>query len=1036
MRHFFTANWIKRYCCAVLCALVLASVLPRNAAAADDQALHRIAALTEDLLAENDGYDAVLYDNTSGLPTSEANDIVETAEGFIWIGSYSGLIRYDGLNFERVDSTAGIASVVSLYMDSRERLWIGTNDSGVAVMDRGEIRTYTRSDGLLSNSVRSIVEDSTGTVYIATTEGMAMVGEDMVLRQIEDPLIRVEYLREVALSRNDVIYGVGLSNTVYTIKGGEVLGTFQGRDEAIMSLLPDPDHQGYVYLGTDQSVIYYGDIKSGFHGERRIDVSPLEHVNDMCLVNGMLWVCADNGIGVVTEDGFRLLENLPMDNSIDHMMVDYEGNLWFTSSRQGVMKIVPNQFMDLFARFDLPAAVVNSTCRYGDLLFIGTDTGPLALAANGEVTAVPIDGARTASGQDLEETDLLALLSQCRIRSVISDSRGNVWFSTYSKRGLVRYDGHEAVCFTSADGLPSDRIRAVYERQNGAIMAACRGGVAIIEGDAVTAVYGEESGIINTEILTVAETAAGEMLLGSDGDGIYVLSDGGKARHIGTDDGLTSDIVMRIKPDRTRDVSWIVTSNSLAYMTADGTVNTVNRFPYSNNFDLYENSRGQIWVLSSNGIYVVDAAEMLANGDIHPTYYGRNNGCSVITTANSYSDLTAEGELYIAGTTGVARVNIETPFDVDAHTKMAVPYVSVGGQYIYADENGVINVPAGDDKLTVYGYVYTYSLLDPQITYCLEGLDSQYTAVNRSAMTPIDYTNLPGGTYRFVMRLQGQTGLADSETSVTIVKQMELREHLWYRLGRTLLGMAAIAAVVLLYTRRKTRLLEQKQKENRAFIKEMTEAFAKTIDMKDKYTNGHSIRVAHYTAMLTRELGYDEETVEKYYNIALLHDIGKIGIPEEVLNKPGKLTDEEYHIIQSHAQLGYNVLKDISIMPELAIGAGAHHERPDGRGYPRGLKQDEIPRVAQIIAVADTFDAMYSNRPYRPRMNFDKVVEIIRGASGTQLTPDVVDAFLRLAGQGKLRAKNDTEGGGSFEEIDNLNRGSQSEKPDDQSKTE
>ena len=91
--------------------------------------------------------------------------------------------------------------------------------------------------------------------------------------------------------------------------------------------------------------------------------------------------------------------------------------------------------------------------------------------------------------------------------------------------------------------FPSDRIRAVYERQNGTIMAACRGGVAIIEGDAVTAVYGEESGIVNTEILTVAETAAGEMLLGSDGDGIYVLTDGGKARRIGTDEGLGSEIV-------------------------------------------------------------------------------------------------------------------------------------------------------------------------------------------------------------------------------------------------------------------------------------------------------------------------------------------------------------------------------------------------------------------------------------------------------------------------------------------------------------
>lgn len=191
--------------------------------------------------------------------------------------------------------------------------------------------------------------------------------------------------------------------------------------------------------------------------------------------------------------------------------------------------------------------------------------------------------------------------------------------------------------------------------------------------------------------------------------------------------------------------------------------------------------------------------------------------------------------------------------------------------------------------------------------------------------------------------------------------------------------------------------------------------------MKDKYTNGHSSRVAEYTAMLTKELGYDEDIVEQYYNIALMHDIGKIGVPPEVLNKPGKLTDKEFAIIKSHSALGYNTLKDISIMPELAIGAGSHHERPDGKGYPKGLKGDEIPRVAQIIAVADTFDAMYSDRPYRKRMNFDKVVSIMREVRGTQLQDDVVDAFLRLVDKGVMRAPDDT-GGGTTEDIDNIRK--------------
>lgn len=143
--------------------------------------------------------------------------------------------------------------------------------------------------------------------------------------------------------------------------------------------------------------------------------------------------------------------------------------------------------------------------------------------------------------------------------------------------------------------------------------------------------------------------------------------------------------------------------------------------------------------------------------------------------------------------------------------------------------------------------------------------------------------------------------------------------------------------------REQTRALRQKQQENSEFISEITTAFAKVIDMKDSYTNGHSARVAKYTAMLARELGCDDETVEKYCRIAQLHDEGKIGIPKAVLNKPGKLTDEEYDIIKSHTTKGYDVLKDISIMPELATGAEFHHERPDGRGYPNGLKGGEIP---------------------------------------------------------------------------------------------
>ena len=132
-------------------------------------------AIAVDPTGRSEGFSAVLYDNRNGLPTSEANTIAETSEGFIWIGSYAGLIRYDGNTFERVDSTTGISSVVCLYVDSQDRLWIGTNDAGLFMMEKGEFRRWDKSNGLKAVNVRAIAEDTHGVIYVGTTEGISVV---------------------------------------------------------------------------------------------------------------------------------------------------------------------------------------------------------------------------------------------------------------------------------------------------------------------------------------------------------------------------------------------------------------------------------------------------------------------------------------------------------------------------------------------------------------------------------------------------------------------------------------------------------------------------------------------------------------------------------------------------------------------------------------------------------------------------------------------------------------------------------------------
>lgn len=1044
MRSTNTKRWLSVLLCLALglaCSVIHTGIAfgeSQSPATSDSS-----PGLAIDPFDNRDGIATILYNNPNGLPTSEANAIAQTSEGFIWIGGYSGLIRYDGNNFERIDSTTGVASVVSLFVDSRDRLWVGTNDSGVAVMERGEFRFFSKGEGLGSASVRAIVEDAVGNVYAATTKGIAVVNEDMELRVLDDARLSGAYISSLRMGAGGLLYGLTRDGSVFIIDEGRVIAYYTADDigvSDINAILPDLENPGYAYFGTAGSEVYHG-MLSNLREADVYDISPLGYVKSLEMFDDQLWIMADNGIGAIVDGKVRQFVDAPLNNSIEHAMVDYEGNLWFASSRQGVMKVVANQFFDLYKRYGLPSVVVNTTCRWNDLLLIGTDDGLSVLDDDGQAAQLPLEAVRTASGaafsadtQDAREdaafSDLTQMLADARIRSIVRDDEGNLWFSTYGAYGLVRYDGKEAVCFTIEDGMPSDRVRTALQLSDGTMGVACTGGAVIIDGDKVRRVYGQEDGIENLEILTIAETSNGELVLGTDGDGIYIVGEG-ETRHLGVSDGLASEVVLRVKPSVSRDFLWVVTSNSIAYMNARSIdedsasselpVTTVRKFPYPNNFDLYENSAGKVWVLASNGIYVVSADELLANEEIDPVYYGVDNGLTVLATANSYSELTDEGDLYVAGSTGVVRVNIEKPFEDVSEVKMAVPFVRADDELVYPNDDGTFTIPSNAKRLTVYPFVYAYSLMNPEVSYSLMGFETRSHKLRTSDLVPVDYTNLHGGTYSFAMRLYDSMGHGDREVVVRIYKEAKLVERAWFRLllaGCFILLMLLAAQRWVHY---RTQRLLKKQEEDRLYIREMSEAFARIIDMKDAYTSGHSSRVAYYTKMLTRELGYDDDTVERYYNIALLHDIGKIGVPKEVLNKPGRLTDEEFEAIKSHTVLGRDALAGISIMPEIAIGAGSHHERPDGKGYPEGLKKGEIPRVAQIIAVADTFDAMYSDRPYRKRMNFDKAVSIIREVRGTQLTEDVVDAFLRLVERGKFRASNDT-GGGTTEDIDNIHK--------------
>jgi putative nucleotidyltransferase with HDIG domain len=196
--------------------------------------------------------------------------------------------------------------------------------------------------------------------------------------------------------------------------------------------------------------------------------------------------------------------------------------------------------------------------------------------------------------------------------------------------------------------------------------------------------------------------------------------------------------------------------------------------------------------------------------------------------------------------------------------------------------------------------------------------------------------------------------------------------------------------------------LKEAAEENRELFLGSIRMLAAAIDEKDPYTRGHSGRVAKYSQLIGQELGFSPEDLDRMRIAALLHDVGKIGVDDRVLKKPGALTPEEFDLMKQHTIKGANIMRPVAQLKEMLPGIELHHEHLDGRGYPYGLKGPQIPIMARIIAVADTLDAMTTNRPYQSAMEIAYAIGKIRALVGTKFDPEVVDALERTVNTGKL----------------------------------
>ncbi|MCR4762661.1 MAG: HD domain-containing protein [Lachnospiraceae bacterium] len=930
-----------------------------------------------------------IYSSNNGLPCGEANDIAQTNDGVLWIGTYAGLYRYNGREFRWVDNYESVKNVNCLYVDEEGRLWIGTNDNGLSIAIREKVvNVLDQSSGLPSNSVRCIVRASDNYYYVGTTASMQILVMNNGLKAT-NTLEEVNYSDSITADLNGHVAVIASNGRLFLMKKGDVLTSLQLPDEQELfnccAFAPD----GTLMVGTSTNHIYRYDVSGDDF--RQIDITTCENVNSINNLNylsdGTLFISTDSGISYINQSGYQTLNTNEFNNSIDHMLCDYQGNLWFTSSRLGLLRLAKSPFKDVYGSIGMERRVVNAIVFWQGCYYIGTDKG--------------LDVVDESCRNQLTN-DLTAELDGRRIRCMYVDSENHLWVCTYGN-GLMEYapDG-KSWSYNAKNGSFGNRARIVTGLSDGTILAAGDTGISYISDHKITRTIRNEDGLINSMILTLTEKSDGTILAGTDGDGIAVLKDGKVQRMLTREDGLSSGVILRTIKDPKSEGIFVVTSNSLCYLDPDDSIRVLEKFPYYNNYDIWVKDDDTLFVMSSAGIYVVERDELVAGGEIAWELLDARRGLGTSLTANSWNYYDGNGELYLPCDTGVYIIDVGKYNNDVRSYRMQLAAVRLDGVLQPPVRKGAISVPQGVDRIELYPEILNYTIQEPNIGYYLEGYDSQWAIVPQNNLNNIIYVNLPAGSYTFhlaILDSAGERVLEDRKFD--LLKEGELYEQPFFQIYMLLLLSMILIWFTWLVVQRQ--LNQQQIKLNMA--NETVNAIANAVDAKDVRTHQHSMRVAEYSVLIAQEMNcykwwQKKKALSSLKKAAQLHDIGKISVPDSVLNKVGRLTDEEYAQMKSHVIKGAEILKDFTLVEHVEEGTRYHHERYDGRGYPDGLKGEEIPLIGRIIGVADAFDAMTSNRVYRNHMDTDYVLNEMKRGRGTQFDPNVLDAFFRLIDKG------------------------------------
>lgn len=981
-------------------------------------------------LSGTGAYAASYMSNKTEIPVdlevSGAEALCQTDDGYIWIAQYSGLTRYDSRefvtykNFEYEGRIYTIINVRALATDG-EALYVATSEH-IFIYKDYHFEPLVMDAGVITDLT---LDEERGLLYISTQSGGIIfdiaAGTEAFIPGTED-----HYVRDIAcdLESGTCYYlwdeGISDQDGRYILPSPRVLELY-----AVGNIL---------YMAEESGVIHRYDMKSSRHLD---DITVPDQVNRLLYSEEdqiLFAACEKNGIYCIDLSGrepvITLAGDLNNRSQLVDLMIDYEGNLWVAShyiGASGVSIITKNALSELlyddatWQALNAPPAFdrnVYAVEKYGDILYIVAASRiyrydiKTNVILPDNVIMQSIDEyaeKKTAEGKAQGDSNYNFIYAPKDVEIF----NGKVYFAV-ANVGLVEYDpdtealfiydqkyiaGHLGKLVDEPDISITDTLRCLRSFDDYLALGYTRG---------VMRFDGEQFSVMNigSNILYINKSPDGKLMFDRT-QGLFVIDDDfTTATEIPTEKEITGNrLKFLVDGD---DLYYTLNSRLFRTSFSDSSVSQEITIPYIKGSivelakirctDGQGNPEDKYVIGSQTQLYITDSL----SGDRLKDYesYDATNGLQpIIANTSGYYDET-EQKYYLQSTNGIFVYDFSLTRDVPAPVRIAVASVDLDGVHHYGDSISI-------DK-DVYRVSFNYSVLGFRPNngytthYKLNGVDDNFT-VHSDDTRSIYYTNLRGGTYDFEIYVTDEYGQESNRIQIHLEKEKKFFEEWWFWAIVLAAGAALVFLITTLIIRRKTQRALKRQLEYKNITLEAIQAIARTIDAKDEYTNGHSIRVGYYSKVIAENLGMNPDEVDNIYYIALLHDIGKIAIPDSILNKPGRLTDEEFKVMKSHTTRGAKILKGISTIPQIIEGAKSHHEKYDGSGYPEGLSGEDIPFVARIICCADCIDAMASKRVYKAPYSLDVIINEFKRCAGTQFDPHISTVVVDLLATGKLK---------------------------------